>query len=129
MTEPTSTLGEGLSLAERLKKLREAEQAVDEARVEWAEAKERATAAKKAYDADVETLCTLIRRLTAVPQPRPPLLEAMENPACLCGHGQAEHTDANACMHVDDDGGECRCELFELEDTPADDGTVALEAT
>ena len=121
-------LGEGLSLAERLAKIRQAEEDVSAAEREWDYAKELASSKKKNYEANVDTLRHVIEALTSVPPPRPPLLEQMENPACLCGHRQAEHDEAHGCHVVLDDGGECNCELFEVENAAAADGMQALDA-
>jgi len=124
---PSPGLAEGLSLAERLAKIREAEQEAADSRADWEEAKERATARKKAYDADVETLCTLIKRLTAVPQPQPraPLLEEMENPHCLCSHRKEDHAADDTAPDGRGQCAACVCELFELEPATATTATIS----
>lgn len=68
---PSPGLGEGLPLAERLAKIREAEREVATAKSEWEDAKSEASDAKKVYDGKVVTLCTLIERLTSVSSPKP----------------------------------------------------------
>lgn len=71
-SRPNPGLSEGLSLAERLAKLRVAEQEVAEAESEWDDAKDDASKAKKVFDGKVETLRTLIRSLTSVAGPTEP---------------------------------------------------------
>jgi hypothetical protein len=70
-------LGEGLPLADRLAKIREAEREVTEAEEDWEDAKKDAADAKKVFDGKVTTLRTLIERLTSVTAPAPlPLFDA-----------------------------------------------------
>lgn len=78
-------LGGGYSFAERLEMIRDAQAEVDTASYEWDDAKLRAAARKKTYDAKVESLGTLINRLTSVAKPgdpKPILDLAEQEPAC-----------------------------------------------
>lgn len=76
-TEP-ATAPDDLSLKERLDAIREAEHEVAAQESVMDRAKKAYAEAKKVFDGKVATLRTLIERLTAVPGPRPPLLELAE---------------------------------------------------
>lgn len=97
---PSPGLGEGLSLAERLEKIREAQREVAIAEEVLNEAKRGASEARKAYDGKVVTLCTIIERMTAVPKPVAalPLFdgddESMANAelACFASNGSGDAT-------------------------------------
>lgn len=93
---PSPGLAEGLSLAERLQKIREAQLEVGEAKEAWDDAKEAASSARKRYDGQVESLGALINRLTAVPGPRPPLLEVAEQASDAPGDPAKE--DESMCV-------------------------------
>lgn len=93
--KPNPGIGEGLSFAERLEKIRLAEQEVAAAERDWDDAKDDAARCKKVYDGRVESLRTLITRLTSVAPPADPkpLLDAAE---AVCN---VEH-ERFFCSHV-----------------------------
>jgi hypothetical protein len=114
-------VSEGLSLAERLARIRRAEEEVAAAEREWDYAKELASSKKKNYEANVFTLRSVIEKLTSVQGPveRPPLLEEMENPHCLCSHRKEEHVVYDAAPDGRGACTACVCEVFELEPATA----------
>lgn len=115
-------LGEGLSLAERLDAIRVAEQDVEAREREWDDSKKHTAKKKQAFEESVDYLREVIESMTSFGRPveRPPLLEEMENPKCICGHRQDEHEAEHGCLHNEGDVTDvCSCEIFEVEEQTA----------